>query len=447
MKFKTFGWSIFFKVSFLIVSLFFLNYSILYKQYWLLIIFVPIIIFQFYNYYNFQKKAQEEIKQFAEAIHYRDFSRYFNVKEAPTELQPFRTGFNQINNTFKVISKEKETHYLYLKTILEFIDTGILSYDIESGEIQWMNEALKKMLQIPYLRTINSLEKRNAGLFNQITFLNPGNNTIASIQNGKNLVKVLLTATAFQAENKKFKLISFQNINEALEETESNAWKKLLSVMTHEIMNSVAPITSLAETLKKRVHEMVNKTDGSKESLSDIEMGMNTIQKRSEGLLKFTESYRNLSKINKVNISKVKVLDLLEHVQQLLQPSIDNKNIAIDVIIKDPMLTINVDAPLIEQVLINLIINAIDAVKDTIDAKIIIEVESTTGNKVTIKVIDNGTGIDEEVMDKIFIPFFSNKKSGNGIGLNLCKQIMQLHKASINVESIPGKGSVFSLQF
>lgn len=411
-----------------------------------MVLLTPVIIYQFYSYYKFQKKAQEEISQFVESVHYRDFSRNFDVKHSPVEMLPFRTGFNQINDTFKIISKEKETHYLYLKTILEFIDTGILSYDLESGEILWMNEGLKKMLQIPYLKTIHSLEKRSPVLYQQISDLDPGNHAIASIQDGKAAIKVLLAATAFQAEQKKFKLISFQNINEALEETESNAWKKLLSVMTHEIMNSVAPITSLAETLKKRIHEMVTATTNPKEAISDIEMGMNTIQKRSEGLLKFTESYRNLSKINQVNLAKVKVIDLLQHVQQLLQPSIDKKNIAIEVIIKDPMATIHVDAPLIEQVLINLIINAIDAVKDTVDPKIAVEVESTKGG-ITIKVIDNGVGIDEEAMDKIFVPFFSTKKSGSGIGLNLCKQIMMLHKGTINVESFPGKGSVFSLNF
>ncbi len=447
MKFKKFGWSILFRAIFAFVSLFFLSYSILHQIYWLTTLLVPIIAFQFYDYYKFQKKAQDEIKQFVEAIHYRDFSRYFDVKQAPIELQPFRTGFNQINSTFKLISKEKETQYLYLKTILEFIDTGILSYDIESGDILWMNEAIKKMLQIPYLKSINSLEKRNSNLFEQIINLEPGSNIVTSIQKDKNDVKILLTATSFYTENKKFKLISFQNINEAIEVTESNAWKKLLSVMTHEIMNSVAPISSLAETLKKRLNELapsfVNKT----ESLNDIETGMNTIQKRSEGLLKFTESYRNLSKINKANISKVFVIELLEHVQQLLQPSIDKKNIVLEVIIKDPLLSINVDPVLIEQVLINLILNSIDAIKDSTNPKITIDVESTLQNKITIKVIDNGIGIDEDVLDKIFVPFFSTKKSGSGIGLNLCKQIMMLHKGSIHVESVPKSGSVFSLQF
>jgi two-component system nitrogen regulation sensor histidine kinase NtrY len=447
MRSKPFGWSIVLRTIFVFSSLFILAWSILQGYPWLILLIVPIILIQFYFYYRAQKKAQDEIEQFVESVNYRDFSRHFDVKEAPTELQPFRTGFNQINDTFKVISKEKETQYLYLRTILEFIDTGILSYNIESGEILWMNEALKKMLLIPYLKTITSLAKRNQILHDEIIELEPDNSIVTSILKDKKAIKILVSATSFQTENKKFKLVSFQNISEAVEITESNAWKKLLSVMTHEIMNSVAPISSLAETLKNRVREIISKPIERESALNDVETGMTTIQKRSEGLLKFTESYRNLSKINKANISKVRVVELLEHVQQLLQPSIDKKNISLDVIISDPLLEANADAHLIEQVLINLLLNAIDAVKDKESPKITIEVDTTPGHKVSIQVNDNGAGIADDVLDKIFIPFFSTKKTGSGIGLNLCKQIMQLHKGSLTVESAMGIGSTFILTF
>jgi len=159
MKFKRFGWNILLRSVFVFVTLFVAALSLVNHWYLLGIIIVPVLIFQFIDYYKFNKKAQSEIAQFVESIHYRDFSRYFDVKRAPAELQPFRTGFNEINSTFKVISKEKETQYLHLKTILEIVDTGILSYETESGEILWMNESLKALLQIPYLKTIHSLEK------------------------------------------------------------------------------------------------------------------------------------------------------------------------------------------------------------------------------------------------------------------------------------------------
>ena len=205
------------------------------------------------EFYRFQQKAHEELDQFVESVHYRDFSRYFDVKHAPVEIQPLRKGFNEINTTFKVISKEKETQYQYLQKILELVDTGILSYEEETGEVVWMNESLKRMLQLPYLKTIHSLAKRDEELYKEIIALKPGESKIATAHLERSSFKILLSATAFQTDGKIYKLIAFQNVNEALDETESKAWQKLLSVMTHEIMNSIAPISSLAETLKNRL--------------------------------------------------------------------------------------------------------------------------------------------------------------------------------------------------
>jgi len=447
MRSKLFGRSIFLRSIFIFLTLFAASFALLKGWYLTEVLIVPVIIFQFFDYYNFQRKAQKEIEQFVESIHYRDFTRHFEVKGAPSELKPFRTSFNEINSTFKVISKEKETQYLHLKTILEIVDTGILSYETESGEILWMNETLKNLLQIPYLKTIHSLEKRNPGLYTEIIGLSAGNNIVSTISQEKNTFKILLSATAFQSENKKYKLMAFQNINEALEESESMAWQKLLSVMTHEIMNSVAPISSLAETLKERIQETLKEPENSKEALNDIQMGISTIKKRSEGLLKFTETYRNLSKITKVNISKILLIEMLEHVQQLMQPTLEKKKINLEIILRDPFLSLEADSGLIEQVLINLLLNAIDAVKDNERPKIFISADAALNGKVTIKIGDNGSGIKQEILDKIFIPFFSTKKTGSGIGLSLCKQVMMLHKGNIQAQSKEGEGTVFSLVF
>lgn len=447
MKFNRFGWNIFIRTIFVFAALLAAAFALVKEWYLLELVIAPFVIYLFVDYYNFHKKAQTEIEQFVESVHYRDFSRYFDVKRAPSELQPFRTGFNEINSTFKVISKEKETQYLHLKNILEIVDTGILSYETESGEILWMNESLKNLLQIPYLKTIHSLEKRNQSLYGAVLKLSAGDQVVSAIAKDMNVFKILLSATTFQNENKTFKLIAFQNINEALDESESQAWQKLLSVMTHEIMNSVAPISSLAETLKDRIQETLAQPENSKEALNDIEMGISTIKKRSEGLLKFTETYRSLSKITKANVAKFLLIELLEPIQQLMQPTLEKKKINLEIILRDPLLNMEADAALIEQVLINLLLNAIDAVKDNPQPKIVISAETSLNNKVTIKIADNGSGIPAELLDKIFIPFFSTKKTGSGIGLSLCKQIMVLHKGNIQVQSKEGEGSVIHLHF
>jgi signal transduction histidine kinase len=447
MIYKQPGSRLVIRVVILAAEIFIASYLIFYGQVLFGVLVIGLSIYQAYGLYKFLKKAQEEVTQFVESVHYRDFSRYFDVKHAPAELQELRQGFNEINTTFKVISLEKETQYQYLQKILELVDTGILSYEIETGNIVWMNESLKRLLKIPFLKTIQSLDKRDPALCAVIVNLRPGESIVSDIHIERNTLKILIAATAFQTEGRKFKLIAFQNVNEALDETESKAWQKLLRVMTHEIMNSVAPISSLADTLKNRLQNSPHLTDDEEGTLEDLSLGMETIKRRSEGLLKFAQTYRNLNMITAPNLQKFYVKDLFKTQERLMLPTLDQKNIDLEIILKDPELQIEADINLIEQVLINLLLNAIEAVKEIEDPKIILTASQSVNNHVAIKVIDNGRGIDDEVMDKIFIPFFSTKKSGSGIGLSLCKQIMMLHKGNIHVQSVKNEGTAFILQF
>jgi two-component system nitrogen regulation sensor histidine kinase NtrY len=447
MIFKNIEWRITIRVIIMFASLIAESFFLVKGWFLAAAILSPVIIYSVVEFFRFHKEAQVELNQFVESIHYRDFSRNFDVKHAPADLQPLRKGFNEINSTFKVISKEKETQYQYLQKILELVDTGILSYKHDDGQVVWINETLKQMIHVPYLKTIHSLSKRDEELYKQIVALKPGETKIATAHAEKKSFKVLLSATAFQTDGEKFKLIAFQNVDEALDETESKAWQKLLSVMTHEIMNSIAPISSLADTLKNMLQESYSGLNNNSGSVDDLKLGIDTIKKRSEGLLKFAETYRNLNKITTLNLKRVYVRDLFENLSTLMEPTLDQKNIEMEIVLKDTDLVLEADTTLIEQVLINLLVNSIDAVKDREEAKIILSADMTANKKVLIKVTDNGQGMSEEVLDKIFIPFFSTKKSGSGIGLSLCKQIMMLHHGNIHAQSIEGKGTSFLLQF
>ena len=447
MNFKNFEWRILIRVLFLFITLSFASFLLVKQWYVYLLIAAPVIIYQLIDIFRFQKKAQDELNEFVESVHYRDFSRYFDVKHAPIELQPLRKGFNEINTTFKVISKEKETQYQYLQKILELVDTGILSYEEQTGDVVWMNESLKKMMQLPYLKTIHSLERRDPELYKEVLTLKPGISKIASAHFEKTSFKILLSATAFQTEGKVYKLVAFQNVNEALDETESKAWQKLLSVMTHEIMNSVAPISSLADTLKHRLQQSVTSLNDDSGSLDDLELGIDTIKRRSEGLLKFAETYRNLNKITTLNLKKVYVRELFGNLLQLMQPTLEQKDIELETILKDTDLQLEVDINLIEQVLINLVVNAIEAIKDNPAPKIVLSAYVASNYRSVIKIADNGNGMPPELLDKIFVPFFSTKKNGSGIGLSLCKQIMMLHRGNVQVQSVEGEGTAFLLQF
>lgn len=444
---KNIQWNTLIRIVLLFVMLTAASFLLVNKLYLYAILTLPIIGYQVVNLYKFHNRSLDEWSGFVESIHYRDFSRYFETRQAPVDLQILRRGFNEINSTFKVLSKEKETQFQYLQKILELVDTGIISYEEESGEVLWLNESLKNMLLISYLKTIHSLEKRDSILYNEIVKLKPRDGKVVSVNTERGVIKIFMSATAFQTEGKKYKLIAFQNVSEALEETESKAWEKLLNVMTHEIMNSIAPISSLAVTLKSRLQESVLELNNKSGAVDDLELGIDTIKRRSEGLLKFAETYRNLNKITSLNLEKVLLRDLFENIHSLMQPTLKGKNIDLQIVLKDPDLQLNVDINLFEQVLINLVVNATEALKNKDDGQIIISGYIDTNYKTIIKVADNGSGMSTELMDKIFIPFFTTKKNGSGIGLSLCKQILMLHKANIHVQSKIGTGTAFVLTF
>jgi len=447
MIFNRYEWRLLLRVFLMFLALVAAAFVIVSGKPLYLVIFIPLIVYAVIEMIRFQKKAQDEVNQFVESIHYRDFSRHFDVRRAPNELKPLRKGFNDINTTFKLISRERETQYHYLQKILELVDTGILSFEEETGNISWINEAFKNLIGIPYLKTVHSLEKRDPALYHELTIVKPGDSKIITITRNQQLVKMLITASVMRSDDILYKLIAFQNVSEALDETESKAWSKLLNVMTHEIMNSVAPISSLADTLKNRLQspEITGAIQSSE--LEDLELGIDTIKRRSEGLLKFTESYRSLNKITKLDLNKILVRDLFENLASLMRPTLEKKNIELEIILRDPTLAIQADINLIEQVMINLLVNAIEAVKDREEPRLILSGELQNNSKTLVKVTDNGLGMPPELLDKIFIPFFSTRKTGSGIGLSLCKQIMLLHKGNIQVQSTEGKGSSFILQF
>ena len=391
MEFKRFEWKIIKRLILLIITCLGGSWLVIQGYYIYLLIPLAIFIYQIYDFYIFNRKAYDEIATYVEAVHYRDFSRHFNVKEAPNELKTLREGFNEINDTIKDITLEKETHFQYLQKVLEIIDTGIISYKEPDGEIIWLNETLKRMLQVPYLRTIHSLEKRNETLYNKIIFIKSGQQEIVKLSEGLKELKVLINSTSFIMQDQRYKLVAIQNINEAIDETEANAWQKLLSVMTHEIMNSVAPIASLADTLKSRLMQE-GKGNLDKEDLS---LGMDTIKKRSEGLLKFAQTYRNLNKITQPQIKTFQVSELFGTMYNLMNPTMEEKNIDLDITLKDPNLQLSADPNLIEQVIINLLLNAKDAVQG--EDKAMIELSAMEENhKLVIKIRDNGKGISPD---------------------------------------------------
>jgi signal transduction histidine kinase len=414
---------------------------------WYGLLLLPVVIYQCSQFIIDNNMLLDEFQQLVETVRYRDFSRRFDTKRSSAHIRKMHKGFNEICDTIITVNREKEMQYQYLQKIIELVDTGILSYRLDSGEVLWINQSLKNLLNIPTLKNFNSLQARDELLFKNLQSIDNGRSSVVQIMRENGQSKVLVAAGTFTMQEAQYRLLAFQNVNEALDEAESQAWQRLLNVMTHELMNSVAPVASLAGTLKNLLARTKDKTVSPESIVEDIELGVDTIMRRSEGLLSFAETYRNLSRITELNISKVQVSSLFEHILQLMQPSLMQKNIELKVILKEPLMDIDADLSLVEQVMINLILNAVEAVKGKPEPHIILSAAFNTNNRPVIKVIDNGAGIPDEILDKVFIPFFSTRKNGNGIGLSLCKQIMILHRGNIQVQTVESKGTCFSLLF
>jgi signal transduction histidine kinase len=276
----------------------------------------------------------------------------------------------------------------------------------------------------------------------------------------KNLIKIFLedeliqlsvNATEFRMRGEEYVLVSLQNIHPELEEKEIESWQRLIRVLTHEIMNSITPISSLASTVQEMLvnpeTDKIEMGQLTEEDLESIHSAMSTIESRSKGLLNFVEIYRNLTRIPKPNFRYFAIRELFDKAHELLKPKLDKHNIKCVCKVFPDELMLLADPDLVDQVLINLLLNAIDAVKEKQDAQIAITASTNLNNRISIEIADNGSGIKPDLMDKIFMPFFTSKNEGSGIGLSLSRQIMQMHKGAISVKSKPEEGTVFTLTF
>ena len=421
-------------------------YGITNKKTYVIVIGALFTVLVCFNLYQFVAKRFVEIDDFFEAVKYRDFSRWFSEEHGTRDIRKLHKGFNLVNKTFKDINNERQAQFLYLQKILEMVDVGIIAYNLETGDVLWVNDSLLNILDLPSFKNIRFVEKRRAQLYEDLFESYHSNNRSITLEMKNEQLKVLVSNTIFQMDEKSFKLIVLQNIETTLNKNESEAWKKLLSVMTHEIMNSIAPISSLSETLQTGIELKLNNPDTVDLSLEDLNAGISSIKKRSEGLMKFAKTYRTLNKVSQVSKSRILVKDLFVNIQNLLKPSLNQKDINIEFNVVNQKLEVNIDVHLIEQVLINLIVNARDACEGMPDAKIVVSAEKFREG-VQIRVADNGVGIPLEILETIFVPFYSTKKTGSGIGLSLSKQIMMLHNGRIQVQSEEGKGTVMSLLF
>lgn len=388
------------------------------------------------------------------------------------------SSFEELNNAFsKVIEEfrktraEKEEHYRYLQIVIQHIGIGLLAFTPE-GNVELVNTATKKLLRVNNIKNIMELSGISPSLVAALQAIKAGDKMLVKIVIDNELSQLSIYATEFKLRENHYTLVSLTNIQSELEEREMEAWQNLICVLTHEIMNSVTPLISLSSSASSLLDSTICENDNTDvkpdtgnaesdskstgadsplveinaESLQDIKGALDTISKRSEGLLHFVDNYRNLTRIPVPNFQVVHVSELFGRIEQLFSDRFHEKNIRFICSVEPNNLELTADPDLIEQVIINLFMNSIRALSETLSPTIKLVGKSDGRGGTMIQVVDNGHGIPEELLEKIFIPFFTTRKEGSGIGLSLSRQIMRAHKGGITVHSIPEMETVFTLK-
>ncbi len=440
MAFNRFSTGIVLRVMFLLLVSMILAFVLVTKNWF----FTPlvtgiILVIAVIELIRHLNKYQKSLNQFLLAVKQGGFNTTFPQSSKPGE-EIFKT-FNEIIDAFAALALKNESQYQFLKTLTENIRAGLICFNT-SGDISMLNPEAKKFIGKPYIKTIQEIEAVQKDLFKKIHVLNTGESGVIKMKSGKVELDTLVHKKTVIINDEELNIILLQDIHNEMEMNQLNSWQQLTRVMRHEIMNSLTPIVSLTEAVNSLITSKKS-ISSEEEDYKDIIESLDAIENRSKGLLRFVNAYKNFSNPPEIHKIQFEISGLLERVEQLFKNKFEEKNIILDISCKPKSLQIEADEELLEGVIINLVKNAIEAM-DTQGGKISVVARKT--ERVHISVADTGMGIKSENLENIFIPFFTTKEKGSGIGLSLGRQVIQLHGGNISVHSIPGKGTSFHIE-
>lgn len=409
------------------------------------IIVILILAVQVWELLHFINHTNRELTRLFIAVKHSDFSITFNQGPMGKTFKALQSSMIDIIQSYREVKIEKEAQYQFLQLLVNQIQIGIIS--LMQGNIILINPIAEKILGVKGVRTWKVLEQLNPALAAE---LKEDGKKLVELKSSEGIKMLAVEVSSVLMLNKPYQLITLQDINSEIEQKEIEAWHKLIRILTHEIMNSVTPIVSLSETMQgmltDRSGNQRSRNDLQEETIKDIRFSLNTIQKRSERLLEFVENYRKLTRVPKPVIQTVNVKNFLSNVEVLMREELVRKSIQLGIAVENETLELKIDPSLIEQVLINLTKNSMHALESSLQKRIVISAYEED-HLVIIEVADTGKGIPDKEMKEIFVPFFSTRKDGSGIGLSLSKQIMSMHGGRMRVTSVLSEGTRFFLIF
>lgn len=402
-------------------------------------------IFWLQQYIN---QIRLDIKRFVLAVKTRDHTLNFQNKASKSSFPELYHSFGEILQVHKEIRLEQDAMFQLISNILAQVPVGVIvvknSFDEkENQEIAFFNQAASALLAIPTFKYWHRLKQHIPYFALEIEKLAFGGKQFLELKIQDRAIQLSTEVIPLQLYGNKYSIISFQNIKDEIEQKETEAWNRLIGVISHEILNSITPISSLSDTINHMVSEKnsLNATE-----MEDLKMALQTIKRRSSGLLDFVKDYRLIAELPTPVLVPHTIAEILKHIKVLMMPFTQIKNIDLVVAETSAKITLKLDLKLIEQALINLITNSIYALEEQEEPKIWINYRLENA-KLYIDVSDNGKGIEDAHIDKIFVPFYTTRKGGSGIGLTITRNIMKMHHGNVEATSIPNKETTFSLVF
>ncbi len=412
------------------------------------IISVILIIIQTVVLITYINKTNRNLATFLLRIQAKDTAVNYQDDQIAKSFKGLNLSFEQISKELQQIRIEKEQKTHYLNTIVDHTKIGIIAFD-EKGNIELFNPEASAILHCESCKFMSTLLEKVPIFHQAITDVSTPLSLLIKINLNSEIQNLALKKTRINIGTKTIHIISFQNIKRELDHNELESWQKLIQVLNHEIMNSLTPITSLSKVISRYIHKdgIIKKaSELNDEIIKDIAINTEIIEERGKSLTDFIEVYKNITKNPKLHLTKFRIAKTVEKIRRFYREKFEDQNIEFNIEI-DKDIELFADESLIEQMLINLIKNSTEALVKQTKPFINIRANNTSDGGIMIRIEDNGDGIPATELDKIFIPFYSTKENGSGIGLSLSRQIMYLHKGSISVLSTPGKETIFSLKF
>jgi nitrogen fixation/metabolism regulation signal transduction histidine kinase len=453
MTFKNFRLNCTIRLIVLVASIGLLYYLITSSELYSTMIIVGLaIVMQVWALFNYIDQTNRDLARFLLAVQHSDFTSSFYDDGRGGSHRELRLAFEEVLRKFRSARLETQEHYRYLQTVVKHVGVGLIAFTPD-GEIDLINTATKRQLGLTKASNLDDIRRLVPNLVDKLQHLSPGQRTLVKVRRDGELLQLSLAATVFRMAHRSIKLVSVQNIAGELAEKEMQAWQQLVRVLTHEIMNSVTPISSLAGTAREMIDQAEEDADEATEmearqlNLNDLRAAVSTIEKRSDGLVHFVEAYRHLTRIPKPEFAIIAISDLFDVVVRLTESRSEARNIRVQSAVDPPSLELTADADLVEQVLLNLTTNSLQSLNGQADGTIKLHAHLGSRGRILVEVIDNGPGMGPDALESVFVPFYTTKSEGTGIGLSLARQIMRLHKGEISVTSVPGERTVFKLQF